>query len=238
MITKRSRQHREAFCRQAKRRKVPPRSSSIHARETTRNPSHQDHQDNMLLTTLSSNSLSRHYNSYARSTQAIPPPSLPSANIFEHTTASSSLISRPANQAEIYGLTLGICFLALLMGWLLFVGIRASIRPLAKTPREARRIADPEIGDMLQGLQSPDENRSFLSGFRNTVMSELVNPARRKSGDVAAGLKFDLNHLRMMANPIRRRDEEAALETVGWGAAEPGGPFLRRPHRAAVALPV
>ncbi|KAI1772462.1 hypothetical protein F4818DRAFT_172833 [Hypoxylon cercidicola] len=140
----------------------------------------------------------------------------------------------PANTGEIYGLALGTCFLLVLMGWILFVGIRTGINMLRRTTKRNRDV-DPEGGIVLEP-QPPEKSHSFLPSMGSVVTGEFIQSARQKSMNVAAGLRKDIVSIRRRPHPPV--DEEAAMgshtEGVGTNADDS---FLHQRHRAMAVLP-
>lgn len=159
-----------------------------------------------------------------------PAPTLP----CDRSSYDLPVVTRHASNTEIYGLTLGTCFLVLLMGWLLIVGIRTSfsyLRVFTKKPNDVDRTLDPESGiirggNTLEWQQAPGGSRSFLSNMRKVSAEMLAKSAQRKSGELATGLR-DMDFLRRLMHPTHILDEEAALG-VGDGENDAGGSFLRR----------
>ncbi|KAI1374631.1 hypothetical protein F4677DRAFT_162804 [Hypoxylon crocopeplum] len=188
----------------------------------------------MASTTIATHSSNHIDNDHGRASyKTFRPQGQSPPRILDHTPSSYRTATRPANRAEIYSLALGTCFLALLMGWLLYVGIRTAVSTSANKPRKAVRETDPESGsDTWEGRQTPDGNRSLLASLRRASGGELMESARRKSIDIANGLKRDMGSLRRLSHPTRRMDKEAALEAaeggVEEGRTEGDGPFLRR----------
>lgn len=167
-------------------------------------------------------------------------------DIFEHSTYEQPfVVPRPANRYEIYGLALGVCFLILLLSWLLFLGVQGMLRSLTEHPSRVDQKDDPERGedgergDMTEGLQTPDERPSLLSSLRKVSADDLIQRARRKSLNVATGLKRDMGSLRRVSCPTPVMDEEALVGGQADGSGyEAGGSFLRRIRRTGDAPPV
>ncbi|KAI1212231.1 uncharacterized protein F4807DRAFT_363715 [Annulohypoxylon truncatum] len=218
MITSNSRQRREAFCRRAKRRDATLRllyTGEVHGSQQ----SQQGWAD--MPSTITFNTqhiMSRNDNRYGQHLQpTIVPQTLAPARIFEHASFSRAPAARPANGVEIYGLALGTCFLALLLGWILLAVARETFHFFHRGANAPNQRADPESG-YISERQTLEESGSFLSNFRNvsSEAEELIKSAQRASVNVATLLKRDMGELRRKAHSARRRvDEEEALDDTG-----------------------
>ncbi|KAI1457086.1 hypothetical protein F4805DRAFT_200431 [Annulohypoxylon moriforme] len=229
MVTKNSRQRREAFCRRAKRRDAALRS--LYAGGITRSQHPQQIWADMpsTVTFNTQHIMSRTKNGFGQPSQpTIVPRSLAPARIFEHALFSNTSVQRPANSLEIYCLAFLTCLLAFLLLWLsltLARGTFSRFRNLSNTPSQRM---DPESGPMPEH-QTPEENGPFLSNFRNvsSEAEELIKSARRASANVATVLKREMGDLRRRTHSTRRRvDEEEALGDTGGDGTETKCSFL------------
>ncbi|KAI1648516.1 hypothetical protein F4815DRAFT_409894 [Daldinia loculata] len=236
MTTKQSRQLRGAFCRQAKRRNTT--TSTFYHRVISHSRQYQKERDAISAPAFTM----VHYSSYddgpARALQQTMLPQTPaSPHIFQHTTFSYPLGVRPASLSEIYGLALGICFLVLLMGWLLLVGIRVGIRSLATKGGKATRNMDLECCHIPEE-RPPKEDRSLLSKLRKVSAEDLIKSAWHKTTDLATSIERDACELRRTTHPPHRLDEEAVLGNTESSGTKGSGSFLRRTCRTADVLSV
>ncbi|KAI2470586.1 hypothetical protein F4781DRAFT_169329 [Annulohypoxylon bovei var. microspora] len=231
MITKISRQRRESFCRRARRRDAT--LHSLYAGRHNRSQHHQQIGADMpsTVTFNTKHIMSQNNNGYGKPSQpTVVSQTLAPGRIFEHASFSYPPVERPANNFEIYGLALGTCFLALLLGWILVIVTRETIDLFRNNANEPSQIMDPESGYTQEG-QTPKESVSFLSNLGNvpSEAEELIKSVRRASVNVATGLKRDVGLFRRKADPTRHRvDEEAALAETGKEGTETKGPFLPR----------
>ncbi|KAI1384670.1 uncharacterized protein F4822DRAFT_369719 [Hypoxylon trugodes] len=151
---------------------------------------------------------------------------------------SYARIPPPASRAEIYGLAIGTCFLALLLAWLLLLGIRNAINFFANKSNRVTRERDPESNIIFEA-RDPEERRPFLSNVRNVSAGQFIASARRKSVDFATGVARGIGGLRRTTHPTPYVDEEAALGETENNGTDTNGPFLRHNARhMAGALPV
>ncbi|KAI6091973.1 hypothetical protein F4821DRAFT_280232 [Hypoxylon rubiginosum] len=121
----------------------------------------------------------------------------------------------PAGTGEVYGLALGTCFLFVLIGWLIVVGIRTGIGLLGR-PTKENRDTDPEVVTIYEPFESqpPETSRSSLPARGTAAAGGIIRSARRTSINIATGLKRDISSM----GSIGRRtslphpmDEEAAV---------------------------
>ncbi|KAI0122156.1 hypothetical protein F4814DRAFT_446097 [Daldinia grandis] len=160
-----------------------------------------------------------------------------SPHIFQHATFSYPLGVRPASLGEIYGLALGICFLVLLMGSLLLLGIRVGIRSLATKGGKAIHNMDLECCHIPKE-RLPKEDRSLLSKLRKVSAEDLIKSAWHKTTDLATSIERDACELRRITHPPYRLDEETALGNADSSGTIGSGSFLRRTCRTADVLSV
>ncbi|KAI0117532.1 hypothetical protein F4776DRAFT_270001 [Hypoxylon sp. NC0597] len=227
MATKQSRQLRKAYCRRARQR--DPTLTSFFARGAKGSGGQYKTQDDMPSTTTFNTRYlrNRNNNDYGRTSQPTIPPQTPvpirPLNLATFTQPRSL---QPATRSEIYGLAFGTCLLLLLTGSLLLVAIRASFGFFARKSDKMKQETDPEIG---LTLEIPEQSRSFLSKLRAMSAEELIKSARRKSIDVATGIKRDIGEFGRLNHYERYRvDEEAGLNKVERRGVDAGGPFLRK----------
>ncbi|OTA81750.1 hypothetical protein M434DRAFT_205552 [Hypoxylon sp. CO27-5] len=227
MATKQSRQLRKAFCRKAKRR--DPTLTSFFARGAKGSGGQYETPDDMPSTTTFNTRyhLNRNNNEYGRTSQPTIPPQTPvPIRVLNLATSTQPRSLQPATRGEIYGLAFGTCLLLLLTGCLLLVGIRAGFGFFARKSDKMKQETDPESGPTLE---IPEQSRSLLSKLRMMSAEELIQSARRKSIEVATGIKRDIGEFGRLNHSARHRiDEEAGLGKVEKGGADTGGPFLRR----------
>ncbi|XXG96527.1 Mitochondrial inner membrane organizing system component [Hypoxylon texense] len=148
-----------------------------------------------------------------------------------------SRIPPPASDGEIYGLAVGTCFLYVLMGWLAVIGIRTVIGMIRQKAKQ-RRSTDPENGTAFEPPQAQENGRSFLPSMGAVTTGELIQSARRKSINIAAGIRRDMGSIRRASHPPL--DEEAAVggHTEGVGTeGEADDSFLHQRHRTMAVPP-
>lgn len=172
--------------------------------------------------------------------QIIKSHTLAPTHAFKTATATYPLTSPLASHEEIYIMALAICFLALLIGWLLIVCIRTSLYSLARKARKKAQEIDPESGILLGGEHVPEEGSSLLCSLRNVSTGSLIKSAGGKSLDFANGITKEIGPIRRKTRSIRYLDEEAAVgcnEGEDDDSMEVGGYFLRLRHGIAAVLP-
>ncbi|KAI1412895.1 hypothetical protein F5Y13DRAFT_199391 [Hypoxylon sp. FL1857] len=226
MATKQSRQLRRAFCQRARQR--DPILTSFFARGAKGSRGQYGQNDMSSITAFSTKYFpDRNNNEYGRASK----PTVTLQTRLPNDVYKITL--RPATRCEIYGVALGTCFLILLLGWFLLVGIRAGLASFTKKTDKASQDTDPENGLILE---APEQSRSIMSKLRKVSAEELIKSARRTSLDVATGIKRDIGEFRRINHSARHRmDEEAGLDKIGRGGMEENGPFLRRKRKVEVA---
>ncbi|KAI0851829.1 hypothetical protein F5Y00DRAFT_218119 [Daldinia vernicosa] len=236
MTTKQSRQLRSAFCRQAKRRNTT--TSTFYRRVISHSRRYQKERDDISVPASTMAYYSNYDDGPARVLQQTMLPQIPAlSHTFQHTTFSYPSGVRPASLNEIYGLALGICFLVLLMGWLLLVGIRLGIRSLATKGGKTTHNMDLECCHIPK--ERPlKEDRSLLSKLRKVSAEDLIKSAWHKTTDLATSIERDACELRRTTHPRHRLDEEAALGNVESSGTKGSGSFLRKTCRTADVLSV
>ncbi|KAI1094691.1 hypothetical protein F5B19DRAFT_21519 [Rostrohypoxylon terebratum] len=218
MISNRSRERRRKFCRRARRRDTALRS--LYARRILKPEHHQKPYADMPSTiTFNTQNIMNHRDSrYGQPSQpTIVPRTLAPARIFNHASVSYTPAGRSANSVEIYGLALGTCFLAIFLGWILFILAREGFGLFRNRWNASSQRTDPEIGYTPE-RGTPNESRLLLSHFRNvsSEAEELIKSAQRAGANIATVLKRDMGELRRRTHPTRRRvDEEEALNDTG-----------------------
>ncbi|KAI1801598.1 hypothetical protein F4811DRAFT_452209 [Daldinia bambusicola] len=236
MTTKQSKKIRSAFCRQAKRRNTT--TTTFYDRITSRSQKHQKEHGAMSTPALPKTYYSSYDDGPAQALkQTMLPKTLASPLISQPTTFSHPLGVQRASSREICSLALGICFLVLLMGWLLLVGIRVSIRSLEEARGRATRKMDLEYCRILEERPAIKDS-SLLSKLRKVPAEELIKSAWHQGTDLAASIRRDAYELRRATPPIPTMDEEAALSVAGNSGIQRRGSFLRRTCRGAGVLSV
>ncbi|OTB17964.1 hypothetical protein K445DRAFT_265618 [Daldinia sp. EC12] len=236
MTTKQSRQLRSAFCREAKRRNTT--TTTFYDRIISRSRKLQKEPDAMSTPALPTTYSADYDDGLAQALrQARLPKTLASQHSFQHITSSYPSSIQPASPREIGSLALGICFLVLLMGWLLFVGIRASVRSLATRRGKTAQTMDLEYCHILEERPARKDT-SLLSKLRTVSAEKLIESAWRKGADLATSIERDVCELRRMAHPAHRIDEEAALGMMGSSGIQSSSSFLHRTCRGAGVLSV
>ncbi|KAI1469587.1 uncharacterized protein F4812DRAFT_336365 [Daldinia caldariorum] len=236
MPTKQSKQLRSTFCRRAKRRNTT--ATTFYDRIISRSQKYQKEHNAMLTLALPKMYYSNYDDGPRQALkQTMPPKTLASPLISQPATFSRPLSVQRASSREICGLALGICFLVLLMGWLLLVGIRVSIRSLHEGRGKATRKMDLECCRILEERPTIKDS-SLLSKLRKISAEELIKSAWRKGTDLAASIRRDACELGRPTYPIPAIDEETGLGVVGNSGIQRRGSFLRTTCRGAGVLSV
>ncbi|KAI1082227.1 hypothetical protein F5B20DRAFT_587892 [Whalleya microplaca] len=200
--------------------KLNPTPSHFHARRAKKHQSHLEDQYEMRFAEFD--------NKHGRAAQH----RFPSALASLHTRDSGSYPyipdGRPVNNTEIHGLVIGLFFLALLLGWFSYIGIRLAIQWLQNRADTESDAADIERGETVEEQPSETRPQSFVAKLRKVSADSIAELARNKS-DIATGFKREMGELRRIARPSRPVDEEVGFGLAqGVGTAAPGT-FLPAP---------
>ncbi|KAI0901919.1 hypothetical protein F4806DRAFT_490392 [Annulohypoxylon nitens] len=231
MVSNRSRERRRAFCRRARRRDTALRS--LYARRISKRDHHQKTYADMPSTiTFNTQHIMNHRDSKhgLPSQPTIAPQTLAPARIFDHASVSYTPAGRSANSVEIYSLALGTCFLAIFLGWILFILAQEGFDFIRNRWNASSQRTDPEIGYTPE-RGTPNEGGLLLSHFRNvsSEAEEIIKSAQRAGANIATVLKRDMGGLRRRTHPVRRRvDEEEALDDTGGDGIGTNRSFLPR----------